>query len=101
MTEIIEISKEHYEALLKQNSKLLQEVNELKEAQKETEWVDSKEAAQILHVTTRTLTNYRDRGYIPFTDRRAKYLYKKEDILNFLEKSYKKLPSIDDHYDDL
>ena len=50
----------------------------------------SKEAAQALRVTTRTLQSYRDQGIIPFTQFGREVRYHDEDIQQFLMDHYVK-----------
>ena len=53
-------------------------------------WITTKEAAQALGVTTRTLQNYRDRSEIPFSRFGREIRYRAEDIQAFLIKHYVK-----------
>jgi len=89
MSDFIEVSKEKLDVLQKQNRYLLEKITELEKAKTEDEWVDSKEAAKILKITTRTLANYRYNSYIPYTQSYTKYLYKKADLVKYLEQDYK------------
>ena len=84
----ITISQEHYASLLTENGTLKRRISDIEVKQK-TEWVDSKEAARILRVTTRTVTNYRNRGILFFTEYGTKYLYKKADLK--LGENYEKI----------
>ena len=51
-------------------------------------WLNTKEAAQFLGVTTRTIANYRERGMIPFAQVGRIIRYRKEDLDDFLMEHY-------------
>ena len=51
------------------------------------EWVKSKEARQILKISTVTLTTLRKNGMIPYSKIGGTFLYKKEDIEKVLQKN--------------
>ncbi len=51
-------------------------------------WLTTKEAAQALQVTTRTLQSYRDQGIIPFSQFRREIRYRQSDIQDFLFDHY-------------
>ncbi|MCF8372403.1 MAG: helix-turn-helix domain-containing protein [Bacteroidales bacterium] len=52
------------------------------------EWIDTQEVCEMLHVSKRTLQNYRDQGKIPFSQIDGKMYYRQKDILNILESNY-------------
>ena len=52
-----------------------------------------KEVCELLHVSPRTLQEWRNRGKIPFIQLRGKILYKQSEILNVLGDKY--LPLIE------
>jgi len=51
-------------------------------------WINTKEAAQFLGVTTRTIANYRQRGMIPFAQVGRVIRYRGEDLNRFLMEHY-------------
>jgi len=51
-------------------------------------WLDSSEVCIMLHVSSRTLQNYRDRGMLSFNQIGSKILYKRSDIEKFLDNHY-------------
>lgn len=54
----------------------------------QTEYLTSNEVLSILRITSRTLLNYRKEGKLPYTKVSAKkILYKKEDVVELLNKS--------------
>ena len=55
-----------------------------------TEWVNSKQAALFLGVTTRTLQTKRDQGDIPFTQFGREVRFRAEDLQIFLMSHYVK-----------
>ncbi|MCF8372106.1 MAG: helix-turn-helix domain-containing protein [Bacteroidales bacterium] len=52
------------------------------------EWIDSQEVCEMLHISKRTLQNYRDQKRIPFSSIDGKMYYKYEDISSILEMNY-------------
>lgn len=62
-----------------------QEVN--KKNKLEKRWLDGPEVCEYLHVTNRTLQNYRDKGIIPYTTLGGKIIYIKNQIDEILEKN--------------
>lgn len=77
---------------------ILTELNEIKKRLEEINnerisresWLNSKEAAKALGITTRTLQSYRDQGFIPFSQFGREIRYKAEDIQQFLMDHYVK-----------
>ncbi|WP_018675954.1 helix-turn-helix domain-containing protein [Riemerella columbina] len=53
-------------------------------------YLTGKEVCEILHITTRTLQQYRDDGFLPYIQIEGKILYKESDILKVLEDNYHK-----------
>ncbi len=52
------------------------------------EWISNPEAAEMLHVTLRTLQNYRDNGILPFSQVGSKIYYKISDLEEHLDSHY-------------
>lgn len=51
-------------------------------------FMDHEEVCEILHVSRRTLQQYRDDGVIPYIQLPGKVIYKESDIIRVLEKNY-------------
>ena len=51
-------------------------------------WLTTKQAAQALQITTRTLQTYRDQGMIPFSQFGREIRYQQSDIQQFLIEHY-------------
>ena len=47
-------------------------------------WLNSKDAAKALRITTRTLATYRDQGVIPFSQHGRLIRYRASDLQEFL-----------------
>lgn len=52
------------------------------------QFLDNKELSELLHISQRSLQDYRDHGKIPFYKLEGKILYKQSDILKFLADNY-------------
>ena len=55
---------------------------------KSNQWLNTKEAAEFLGVTTRTVANYRERGMIPFAQVGRVIRYRLDDLNQFLMEHY-------------
>ena len=53
-------------------------------------YLNGKEVCELLHITKRTLQQYRDDGLFPYIQIGGKILFKQSDILKVLETNYKK-----------
>lgn len=51
-------------------------------------YMDHEEVCKILHVSRRTLQQYRDDGILPYIQLPGKVIYKESDIIKLLEKNY-------------
>ena len=59
------------------------------------EWLDPWEICKMLHITKRTLDNYRDRGYLTYSKVGGRVFYYRGDIDDFLkEHRTRKEPSL-------
>jgi MerR family transcriptional regulator, repressor of the yfmOP operon len=47
-------------------------------------WCESEDVCKLLHISKRTLKNYRDSGLIPFSRLRSRYYYRITDINEYL-----------------
>ena len=52
------------------------------------QWLDNQDLCELLHVSKRTLQNYRDNGVIPFSQIGGKIYYKATDVEKLLNKHY-------------
>jgi hypothetical protein len=52
------------------------------------QFFDNRQVCKILHISSRTLQDYRDKGLIAFYRIEGKILYKMSDIQSLLEKNY-------------
>jgi predicted site-specific integrase-resolvase len=53
-----------------------------------TDWIDSQDVMQKLHVSVRTLQSWRTNGLLPYSRINNKIYYRKSDILALLNKYY-------------
>ena len=53
-------------------------------------YLSGKEVCDLLHITTRTLQQYRDDKLLPYIQFGGKILYKESDIIKILENNYSK-----------
>ena len=69
--------------------KVLNVINALSKSSPLTEqWLDNQDISNLLHVSKRTLQNYRDNGIIPFSQIGGKIYYKASDVEKLLLKHY-------------
>lgn len=52
-------------------------------------WLNNKDAAEFLNISTKTLKRYRDLGYFPCSKCLRKVMFKKSDLIAHLNKHYK------------
>lgn len=53
-----------------------------------TDWLDSQDVMLTLHISERTLFNYRQRGILPFTRFAGKIFYRRSDLEALLDQNY-------------
>ena len=53
-------------------------------------WLDTKDVAKLIGVTTRTIQNYRDQGMLPFSQIGRVIRYRADDVQAFLMEHYVK-----------
>ena len=51
-------------------------------------WMDNQEVMQTLHISPRTLQNFRKDGTLPHSKLRGKFYYRRQDVEYLLEKNY-------------
>ena len=51
-------------------------------------FLSNRDICQQLHISSRTLQDWRDTGVIPFIQIRGKILYRQSDVLMLIEKNY-------------
>ena len=57
------------------------------------DWLDHQEICQRLHISKRTLDNYREQGLLPFSKIGGKVFYRLEDIDDFLNSNIRRIVS--------
>ncbi len=53
-------------------------------------FLSNRDVCQMLHVSSRTLQDWRDTGKIPFIQIKGKILYKESEIVKYIEQHYQK-----------
>jgi hypothetical protein len=75
------------------------DIREMKDALKEInatnqklseEWLSNKEAAMFFRTSTKTLYRYRVKGQLPYAKRNSQILFKKSDLVEFMNNRYNK-----------
>ena len=64
--------------------KLLSEEKEETTLEPEEKWLDVKETARFLKISTRSLQSYRDQRLLPYSQIAAKIYFRYSDIIDFL-----------------
>ena len=85
--EIMVLSKEEFASIHSKLDKILSELETLNKhglSQLKGKWLDGADVLELLHVSTRTLQNWRDNGLIKFSKIGAKIYYRADDVESFL-----------------
>lgn len=89
MTQILSIVPADFNEIKSILEKVLEELSTIKKSSPLTEtWLDNQDVCEMLHVSKRTLQNYRDNGLLPFSQIGAKIYYKASDIEKHLDDHY-------------
>jgi hypothetical protein len=51
-------------------------------------WIDNQDVMQSLHISTRTLQNYRNNDILPYSKIQGKFYYKVSDVEELLQSNY-------------
>jgi hypothetical protein len=82
---LVTLPEERLLALEEGQKKILNLLTE-KTLQTDEKWLDTEEAKKMLHVCTRTIQNYRNKGIIPCSTFGRKSYFKRSDIEEFLNR---------------
>lgn len=85
--QVVTIESEAFQQIVEK----IEAINErltAKEKQPKEIWYDNDELAEMLHISKRTLQNYRDKGTISFSQLGNKIFYKAQDVEELLAKHY-------------
>lgn len=86
------ITKEDCQAIIDSLTQTKEKVCKLREIYKPAfcgeHYLSGEELCKTLHISKRTLQEYRDSQIIPYISLPGKMLYKESDILAFLEENY-------------
>lgn len=87
--EIVSIEAELFDSLVTNLAALANETENLcKERDYALErWLDNQDVCEVLHISKRTLQNYRDTGLIPYSRIERKIYYQPKDVMDFLNAS--------------
>jgi predicted DNA-binding transcriptional regulator AlpA len=83
-------SEEDFTKIINDLSEIKQAVNKKNLQPLADKWLDVQEVCQLLHISKRTLINYRAEGLLPYSQINAKIYFKSSDIESYLEKHYVK-----------
>lgn len=83
-------SEEDFTKIINDLSEIKQAVNMKNLQPLADKWLDVQEVCQLLHISKRTLINYRAEGLLPYSQISAKIYFKSSDIEAYLEKHYVK-----------
>lgn len=89
MRETLTLAPADFEEIKRTLEKILKEINSVKKQSALSEtWLDNQDVCQMLHISKRTLQNYRDNGVLAFSQIGSKIYYKASDIDEHLNKHY-------------
>lgn len=86
--EMIVIENRVWEAMRERYGLLKQEISELSrqsEKKRLRKYYDNQDVCLLLHISKRTLQNYRNSGKLPFTRLQNKIYYTPDDLAKFIE----------------
>ena len=86
---VITIQSEAFQEIVKKLEEINTRLNSKEKEPKEV-WLDNQEFIQLLKISKRTAQNYRDEGYISFSQVGHKIYYKLVDVDELLYKHYNK-----------
>ncbi|QZE15264.1 helix-turn-helix domain-containing protein [Halosquirtibacter laminarini] len=78
----------HTQALVQELEKLIKRQPTQKN---HSQWLDTPEVVNQLHVSARTIQRYRSKGILPYTKIEGKIYYKQEEIEKILENRYRRI----------
>jgi len=87
--QVITIESEAFQQLINQIDEIKSKLNEKKKPLSEV-WLDNQDVCELLHISKRTLQNYRDTNKLPYSQIGAKIYYKASDVEAFLNNNYNK-----------
>lgn len=83
--EIVAIEKRTFEQMMQRFEYFAKQVNALCGRNRNNEnWLDNKQACELLKISPRTLQAYRDTGVLPYSQIGRKCYYKVSDIEQFI-----------------
>ena len=81
------LTKSDFAEIKEALAKLTSEIKTMKQSSPlDEQWLDNQDLCELLHVSKRTLQNYRDNGIIPFSQIGGKIYYKATDVEKLLNK---------------
>lgn len=87
--QVITIESEAFQKIVDRLEAIEKRINEVIKSNPLSEmWLDNQNVCELLHISKRTLQQYRDTGKIPFSQIGAKIYYMAVDIETFLMKNY-------------
>ena len=85
--EVLILAKEEYEGIISTLNSILKRIDELSIGGSPQKTLTNKEVCQMLHISNRTLQNYRDSGEIEFSQIGRKIFYNQTSIHQFLKRN--------------
>ena len=89
--EIVSIEKRTFEAMVAKFDQFVRCMDAICHRHGEktmSEWMDNQDVCRMLNISPRTLQDYRDKGFIPYTQIAGKILYRLSDINRLLQENY-------------
>jgi len=86
---LVAIDSQAFEALVKEVKEIKEKLNQKSSDYPLSErYLDIQETCQLLHISKRTLQNYRDQGIIPFSQIGGKIYFRASDIEEHMKRHY-------------
>lgn len=88
--EVITIQSEAFQTLMKGIDEIKSTIFKSQTQKLSEQWLDIADTCKFLHISKRTLQNYRDQGILPFSQIGGKIYFKSLDLESHLTKHYHK-----------
>ena len=87
---VITIENDAYQEIIRNINEIKESLNKRHTQSLSEQWLDISDTCRFLHISKRTLQNYRDKGVLPFSKIGGKIYFRASDLDERLKKHYHK-----------